>query len=113
MHDAVQRLRLSKAATSDPVLGFWREHGREWALGEASHEDLSRIAAAVERTEGKPEAAAAAEVVADFREVWRVGFADATDAYGWNEMNDGLPDAALLAFAKGAYDGWLEVRERI
>lgn len=113
MRDAFQRLRLSKAATSDPVLGFWREHGREWALGEASHEDLSRIAAVVERAKGKSEIAAAGAIVADFREIWRAGFADAADAYGWSEMNDGLPDIALLAFARGAYDGSLEAKEKL
>lgn len=113
MQDAVERLRLSKVAASEPVLAFWKEHGRDWALHEGDHADVARVAAIAKRVAGKSDAVAAGEVSAEFREIWRAGFSDREEAYGWNEMGDGLPDAALLAFARGAAEAFAEVESKV
>lgn len=113
MDEAVQRLRVSKISSSEPVLAFWRDHGRQWALEEASFDDLSRVAEIAERVSGKGDAAAALGVEAELREIWRAGFSDPADAYGWNEMDDKLPAAAFLAFIRGAHEVWRSTEQKI
>jgi hypothetical protein len=113
MNSVLRRLRISRVAVSEEVLDFWRSHGAEWAREEADFGDLERVAKIVDKTRGMIDQAAAAQVAADFREIWRAGFSDPRDAFGWNEMNDGLPEAALLAFARGAHSAFQEVRPHL
>ncbi len=84
------------------VNAFWRAHGAEWAREEASPEDLARVSDFVAAVEGLAEKEAGTRIAARFREVWNTGFSSPADAWGWNEMNDRLPDAMLLSFSRGA-----------
>lgn len=84
------------------VKAFWHAHGAEWAREEARPEDLARVVDIVAAVEDLPEKEAVTRIAARFREVWNDGFSSPADAWGWNEMNDRLPDAMLLSFARGA-----------
>ena len=52
------------------------------------------------------EAQASAKVVAELKSIWSVGFPSMEDAFGWDEMHDGLPASAMVAFVKGAGEAW-------
>lgn len=113
MTDTLRRLRISRTAESAEVLQFWRDHGTEWARDEASHADLQVIGTLAERISNLPEARAVQECTAELRQIWRSGFLSPEDAFGWNEMNDQLPDRALHAFVLGAGAVWSEVKLKL
>lgn len=81
-------------------MAFWRQHGAEWAREDASPNDLARVADLVVAVEDLSEKEAASRIAGRFREVWETGFSSSADAFGWDEMNDRPPDAALLSFAR-------------
>ena len=95
-------LRVATGFGNEELMAFWREHGAEWAREEARPEDLARVVDIVAAVEGLPEKEAVTRIAARFREVWNDGFSSPAEAWGWNEMNDRLPDAMLLSFARGA-----------
>jgi hypothetical protein len=101
MDDIARRRRVSEVATRTDVLDFWRDHGTQWATEEASTEDRARIAQIAQRIEGMPDACATAAALSELQSIWREGFPSGEDTFGWNEMNDRLPDAAMLAFVRG------------
>lgn len=103
------RYRIATGFGSKEVNAFWHEHGATWAREEASPEDLARISDIVAAVEGLREHEAATRIAARFREVWSAGFASPAEAWGWDEMNDRLPDVMLLSFARGAAE---EYRQR-
>jgi hypothetical protein len=96
------RVRIATGVGNEEVMAFWRAHGADWAREEASPEDLARVADIVAAVEGLPEKEAVTRIAARFREVWNAGFSSPAEAWGWDEMNDRLPDAMLLSFARGA-----------
>ena len=96
------KLRVAAGFGNDEVMAFWREHGAEWAREEASPDDLDRIAGFLDSVKGLSDREAAAKLATLFRQVWNAGFSSPEEAWGWEEMGDRLPDAALLAFARGA-----------
>jgi hypothetical protein len=96
------KLRLVTGFGNEDVMAFWRAHGAEWAREEATPEDLARVSGFVAAVEGLPDKVAAKRTAAHFREVWSKGFTSPADAWGWDEMNDRLPDAVMLSFARGA-----------
>jgi len=95
------KLRIARNRSSKELAAFWRDHGAEWARDGADRDDLRRISEILVSTHGLSEKKAAATVALSFRRVWNDGFPSCGDAFGWNEMGDSLPDAALLAFARG------------
>jgi hypothetical protein len=109
----IRRLRLERHAKSDEVLTFWREHGRKWAREEAGLQDITRIATVSEAARGQFGANATSLVAAELKNIWKDGFQNPADAFGWNEMNDHLPEAALFAFVQGVESAWLEVSNKI
>lgn len=100
--DAVVRVRVSRVAQSDEFLDFWRNHGGEWAGEEAHGPDLDRISEVLKANANLSDRAMGAALAAHFRAVWDRGFANPDEAWLWDGMPDGLPDSALLAFARGA-----------
>jgi hypothetical protein len=96
------RYRMATGFGSKEVNAFWHEHGATWAREEASPEDLARVSDIVASVQGLREQEAATRIAARFREVWSKGFSSTADAWGWDEMNDRLPDTMLLSFARGA-----------
>lgn len=96
------RYRMATGFGRNDVNAFWHAHGADWAREEASPEDLARISEIVAGVEGLREQEAATRIAARFREVWSKGFSSPAEAWGWDEMNDRLPDVMLLSFARGA-----------
>lgn len=95
-------LKVASGFGREEVMAFWRQHGAEWAREDACPNDLTRVADLVAAVEDLSEKEAASRIAARFREVWETGFSSSADAFGWTEMNDRLPDVALLSFARGA-----------
>lgn len=113
MGDMIHRLRVEREATSDTVLAFWRGHGRDWADEEASYDDLKFFGELSERVADMTPANRAAEVEATLRSVWRSGFINPAEAFGWNDMNEGLPAAAFVAFVEGVGEKWVEAKSKL
>lgn len=113
MDDMIHRLRVEREATSDAVLSFWRNHGRDWAGEEASYDDLKFLGELSERVAGMTPANRAADVEATLRSVWRSGFINPAEAFGWNDMNEGLPAAAFVAFVEGVGEKWAEAKTKL
>jgi hypothetical protein len=112
MEDMVKRLRVSRHAESEEVLAFWREHGKQWAQQEASHEDIKKLVTVLQSSLSAGEAAESV-ALSQLQAIWTAGFSDSASAYGWNEMNDELPPAALLAFVRGVEEAWAEVKDKV
>lgn len=108
----IQRLRLERLAASSEVLSFWREHGYRWTQAEAGLRDIQTLACIGERTLNLSEQDAARLVASELKAIWNEGF-QANDTFAWDEMNDQLPEAALLAFVQGVMQAWSEVRDKI
>lgn len=102
MDEVGRRRHVAEIASGAPVLQFWHEHGAQWAKEEASAEDRARILEIAEKLKGAADERATAIAVSELKAVWAGGFPSGSDAFGWDEMNDRLPDAALLAFVRGA-----------
>tara|TARA_R110000868_G_scaffold10697_5_gene51963 strand:- start:2316 stop:2705 length:390 start_codon:yes stop_codon:yes gene_type:complete len=101
MDDIARRRHVSEVATRSDVLDFWRDHGAQWATEEASSEDRARIAQIAQKIKGMSDERATEAAVSELQSIWQEGFPSGDDAFGWNEMNDRLPDAAMLAFVRG------------
>ena len=97
-----RKARLDREASSPAVLAFWRDHGRDWAIGDASDKDLDLVENLSNRIATLRRKRQEAEVASLFRQVWEKGFSNAADAFAWDGMNDRLPPAALAAFVEGA-----------
>jgi hypothetical protein len=113
MDDMIRRLRVEREAESEQILAFWRDHGRDWARQEASYNDLKLIGELADHIAGLSSPEKLVEVESALRAVWRTGFATPSEAFGWNDMNDALPAAALVAFVEGAGKGWTEARSKL
>jgi hypothetical protein len=113
MEDAVNQPDFSQPIQSDEVLAFWREHGRRWALEEASRDDIMKLVAISEVAASAPPEQAAGAVSAKLHQIWNEGFSGAIAPYGWDEMNDRLPETALLAFVQGVGEAWVEVKDKV
>jgi hypothetical protein len=96
------RYRMATGFGKKEVNAFWHAHGAAWAREDASPDDLARISDILASVQGLREQEAATQIAARFREVWNTGFSSPADAWGWDEMNDRLPDTMLLSFARGA-----------
>ena len=107
------RLRVARSAESEELKTFWRNHGREWAAEEASHADLERIGALAEQIQPMSATQREAEVVAALKAVWRDGFFDPLDSFGWDDMDDGLPASSMVAFVEGVGEAWKNVRGNV
>jgi len=92
----------------DALTAFWRDHGKHWAQEEAAPADLERMAGLARRVSTLGEQERDAAVVAELQCIWAKGFANRSDAFGWDEMNDQLPASALVAFIEGAREQWEE-----
>lgn len=104
---AVQRRdRVAQSAGDDHLAAFWRDHGREWGQQHASEQDLQRLGILADGLARLGEAQASAKVVAELKSIWSAGFPSPEDAFGWDEMHDGLPASAMVAFVKGAGEAW-------
>lgn len=101
MNDIGRNHQTATIAIRPDVLAFWQEHGQQWAREEASSEDRAQIAAIAKSIDGLTDDRAAAIAIPKLQVIWNDGFPSGSDAFGWNEMNDRLPDAALLAFVRG------------
>jgi hypothetical protein len=101
MDDIARRRRVSEVATRSDVLEFWRDHGAQWASEEASVEDRARIVAIAQKINGMTDGRATQAAISELQAIWQEGFPAGDDAFGWNEMNDHLPDEAMLAFVRG------------
>ena len=108
--EMVKRLRVDRDAESEEVLGFWRDHGTIWAREEATYKQIELLAEIALRTRGLKNGAAIDQVTVALKAIWKNGFADPADAYGWDEMTDRLPRSAYLAFIQGVERAWNEVR---
>ena len=97
-----RRERIAEASSNDTLTNFWWEHGRSWAEHEADADDLNTIASLARRIDPLGKAEAESQVIAELEAIWRGGFQNSADAFGWNDMNDQLPAAAMVAFVKGA-----------
>ena len=107
-----RRLRNARSADSGELRAFWRNHGRDWATDEASPEDRARIVALAEKLAPMSASQQELEVVTALKAIWRDGFLDPTDAFGWDDMNDGLPASSLVPFVLGAADAGERAREK-
>lgn len=101
MDDIARRRHVSEVAIRSDVLDFWRDHGVQWATDEASSEDRARIAQIAQNIERMSDERATEAAVSQLQSIWQEGFPSGEGAFGWNEMNDRLPDAAMLAFVRG------------
>ncbi|MEO1135531.1 MAG: hypothetical protein AAFW68_02835 [Pseudomonadota bacterium] len=113
VNQLLQRLRVSKLSESPALEEFWRSHGSDWAREEAEYADIAFIGGLAERVESLPRDRAIRETVEALKTVWRDGFSSPEDALSWNEMNDRLPDSAILAFVEGVALVWREVKEKV
>lgn len=100
--EETRRERVAEASSNETLTNFWWEHGRAWAEHEAGADDLNTIASLARRIELLGKAEAESQVTAELEAIWRDGFQNSADAFGWNDMNDQLPAAAMVAFVKGA-----------
>ena len=107
----VRRRRIDQSADTDALRAFWREHGREWASQEASPEDLEQIASLARRVARFDKARTETEVVGELKSIWGQGFTNPVDAFGWDEMNDQLPPAAMVAFVEGVGAAWNDIQK--
>jgi hypothetical protein len=96
------RARLDRNAASPAARDFWRNHGRDWALSDASDSDLDVVGGLASRIAALPQKHKEAEAASAFHKIWRSGFSNPTEALSWDAMNDGLSPAALVAFVEGA-----------
>lgn len=108
---AERRDRLARSVTDDRLAAFWRDHGREWGLQQASTEDLQRLRSLADGVARLDESKASAKVVAELKSIWSACFPNPVDALGWDDMNDQLPASAMVAFVKGAGEAWTARQE--
>ena len=113
MEQVIRRMRVSRARESAALTDFWRDHGRRWAMEEAEYADVQTLAGLYEQVSILPEKDRVGALVGELKQIWRNGFSNPAEAFGWNEMNDGLPDSAFLAFAGGVHSVWAEIKDQI
>lgn len=102
IREAEENARRDRNAVSEPVLSFWRDHGRAWAAAEASQEDLQVIRQLAARIGALRKKARERETVGSLKRIWAEGFDDSSAAFPWDGLDDRLPAAALVAFVTGA-----------
>jgi hypothetical protein len=113
MDEMIKRLRVSRQAQSEEILKFWRDHGCEWARSEASYDDIVKLVTISQSAQAAAPESAEAIAVSQLQAIWDAGFPGEPAPYGWNEMDDRLPPAALTAFIRGVEDAWNEVKDKL
>jgi hypothetical protein len=113
MEDTANQPGAEQPSQSDEVLAFWREHGRQWALEEASRDDIMKLVAISQVGASAGPGQAPGVVSAKLQQIWNEGFSKAIAPYGWDEMNDRLPETALLAFVQGVEEASVEVKDKV
>lgn len=91
----------SNDAESPTLNSFWFTHGVHWANHEAKPRDLETLIKIAKPLKRGVTDKASNLVISKLQKIWRNGFADKSDAFDWDGMDDQIPERSIIEFIRG------------